>query len=525
MSLTEAFYRRLYTFYKPSESEEFYDKNQIRDKAGKWTRGGDRPSKGLARPTSNKIWSGVSAHPDRRKAPKSDLKFPIERDTYENQKEANFRFARSVYDTDLGGGYRSKTTAVEVFDGKEMSVRGVITHKGKEVGTFDRAFSIEKRGKVVVDHTELMIGSIHRSKGLADRFNSHAVARYQELGVDRVTLHAGDSVGGFAWARQGFRFATPEIAKSVGNRALDNIENSAKYLPALRNDKAALMKEVKAVRKALNAGEDVQPIHIASIGERVKWETVGINGDNVRFMTWPGKRAMLMSSWEGVYYFDANNAVTAAASSIEHANLRPQFRESKPRKVLSNHELVELAFDRNQARNKDGEWSTGGGGPVSISHIRGDIKRERNVILKELDDRGIDEMSPIRHIFQSPMGDKVLVVRNDRGEVVGGMQYLVSKATKEITVTDMRMMVQREGHGTKAWENIAQVARDQGHSLGLHGAIGSAKPFYSKLGAVFLNGYSSGRFTTEARDALAAGTPIKGADLPYAEWVKIDFTA
>lgn len=370
MSLTEAFYRRLYTFYKPSESEEFYDKNQIRDKAGKWTRGGDRPSKGLARPTSNKIWSGVSAHPDRRKAPKSDLKFPIERDTYENQKEANFRFARSVYDTDLGGGYRSKTTAVEVFDGKEMSVRGVITHKGKEVGTFDRGISIEKRGKVVVDHTELMIGSIHRSKGLADRFNSHAVARYQELGVDRVTLHAGDSVGGFAWARQGFRFATPEIAKSVGNRALDNIENSAKYLPALRNDKAALMREVKAVRKALNAGEDVQPIHIASIGERIKWETVGISGDNVRFMTWPGKRAMLMSSWEGVYYFDANNAVTAAASSIEHANLRPQTREKAAPKPLSNHELVELAFKPNQRRDKDGQWTTGG---VSVTVPAGTV--------------------------------------------------------------------------------------------------------------------------------------------------------
>jgi GNAT superfamily N-acetyltransferase len=335
--LTEAFYRRLYAFHKPTP-EEFYDASQPRDKRGRWSSMGGRTgkTKKLAEPTTNKMWTGVSAHPDRRKAPKSNVTFPVERGDYEDtQGQANRRFAREIFDTDLGGGYASKVSQVTVYDNKEMSVQGIITYKGKEVGTFDRAITVEKRGKVAVDHTELMIHAAHRSKGLADRFNAHAVAKYQEMGVDRITLHAGDEVGGFAWARQGFRWSTPEGGRKVAERALGIIEAQIKYSPRLRDDKG-VQAEVKAVRKALKAGEDVQPIHIASIGERIKWESQDELGN--RYMNWPGKAAMMRSSWEGTYYFDANEAVTAAASSLEHARLRPQFRAAPAKRLIKNEE-------------------------------------------------------------------------------------------------------------------------------------------------------------------------------------------
>lgn len=324
--LTEAFYRRLHAFYKPSETEEFYDRLQPRDRRGRWSSMGGRGGKTskVARPTTDKMWSGVSAHPDRRTAPKSDVTFPVEKGDYEDtQGQANRRFAREIFDTDLGDGYRSSVSEVVVYDNKEMNVRGVITHKGREVGTFDRLITVEKRGKVSVDHTELMIAAAHRSKGLADRFNAHAVAKYQEMGVDRITLHAGDSVGGFAWARQGFRWATPEGGRKVAETALKTIEAQIKYSPLLKDDKQ-IKAEVSAVRKALEAGEDVQPIHIASIGERNKWMSEDEIGNP--YTNWPGKAAMLKSRWEGVYYFDASDAVTAAASSLEHARLRPQYR-------------------------------------------------------------------------------------------------------------------------------------------------------------------------------------------------------
>ena len=349
-SLTEAFYRRLYSFHKPSGSEEFYSKDQPRGKDGRWASMGGRTGKTskVAEPTTDKMWTGVSAHPDKRKAPKSTLTFPVEKGDYEDtQGQANRRFARDIYDTDLGGGYRSSVSQVTVYDNKEMSIQGVITYKGKEVGTFDRAISIEKRGVVVVDHTELMIHAAHRSKGLADRFNAHAVAKYQEMGVDRITLHAGDEVGGFAWARQGFRFANRDVANKAAWKALQMVEADLKYLPNIRNNKEAkkqIEDEVFAIRRALEEGKDVQPIHIASIGERYKWES--FHEESGPYTNWTGKRAMMRTPWEGVYYFDANAAVTAAASSLEHAALRPQFRASKPRKP-TNHELVELAFKKN----------------------------------------------------------------------------------------------------------------------------------------------------------------------------------
>lgn len=372
MSLTEAYYRRLYAAHKPSETEEFYAANQPRDKNGRWTRSGGGSKIKTLEPTTNKIWSGVSAHPDRRTAPKSDLTFPIEKDTYENQREANFRFARGVFDTDLGDGYRSTVKQVEPNTPRgEMVVRGVITHKGREVGTFDRMITIEGKGKVAVDHTELMIDPGHRSKGLGDRFNSHAVAKYQELGVDRITLHAGDSVGGFAWARQGFRWSTPEVAKTVGHRALNLTDASVKHDPKVPDAvKQQIYKETRALRKALDAGEDVQPIHIASIGERSARTVLGDDA-GYRHSSWPGKRAMMQSPWEGVYYFDANQAVTAAATDLAHAELRPQFKSEPAREPLvldsEGAMKIEEFYNPNQPRAKDGKWSSGGGAAPSTT--------------------------------------------------------------------------------------------------------------------------------------------------------------
>lgn len=170
---------------------------------------------------------------------------------------------------------------------------------------------------------------------------------------------------------------------------------------------------------------------------------------------------------------------------------------------------------------------TGGSSPakVQISHIRGDIARERKAISVELTAQGVAPDNPLRHIFESPMGNRVLVVRNEKGDVVGGVQYDVSKRDRQLNVRDMRMTEQRSGHGTKAFQEIAKVAVDEGLTLHVWGAVASAKPFYAKQGAVFQQGSSHGEFTKQARDALAQGKPIPGhPEMPYEEWVKIDFS-
>lgn len=163
-----------------------------------------------------------------------------------------------------------------------------------------------------------------------------------------------------------------------------------------------------------------------------------------------------------------------------------------------------------------------GGSSVKVNHIRGDIQRERKGILKELDDQGVDEMSPIRHIFASSMGNQVAVVRDHGGKVVGGVQYDVDRGDKEVVVTDMRMMQKRMGHGTAAFESIAKVADEKGFQLKVTNAVGSAKPFYAKLGANFQHGHGTGAWTPAGRSALAAGKPIHGGDHPYDDWIKLD---
>ena len=462
--------------------EAFYNRSQPRNKEGEWTKAGGGPSGEVATSPAGRAWSGMSAHPDRRTAPVSKIRFPIEKDTYETQKEADLRFARDIFDVDLGGGYAARVKSVKMFekDG-EMVVVGRIEKDGETVGFWNRSIIAETSKRASVYHVELFIERAHQGQRLGDKFNSHAVAKYQELGVDRVELHAGDTVGGFAWARQGFRWKNQDVAQKVGNKALDHVEASPLASPEVR-------REASALRAALKAGEDVQPIHIASLGEREQRTVPSANGTGM----WAGKRAMLMNGWEGVYYFDANTAVTA---SIEF-------------------------YAKNQPRDKKGQWASTG---ATVSHIRGDIQRERKAILKELDAQGVEAMSPLRHIFERPMGNRVAVVRDGDGKVVGGVQYEVNKQFREVSVRDMRMLEQRQGHGTAAFEAIAKVAVENDAKLSIFGAVESAKPFYMRLGAVFQTGFGSANFTTEARNALASGKPVQGANLDYADWVKIDF--
>lgn len=885
--LTEAYYRRLRSF-DAGDVEEFYSPSQPRDKEGQWS----------------KMWSGVSAHPDHRAVPQ------VKDTTKLRLVQSPEHIARQLYDVDLGNGFRSSVDHDDIESHGaggfvDTYVGGSITRgDGQKVGYWKRHLFTDDNGALIADHQELFLDPQYQGRGIADRFNSHAITKYQKYGVDRIELEAAADVGGYAWARQGFRFkGTDQERRDFLTGQLDRTK--VKFnIPLLREHRKQLDDDVALLRKAIDAGEDVQPIHIASIGESYARYT-GRDLQTIKpkeYDTWPGKELLLGTAWNGVYYFDTNAAVTAAASSLEHAQLRPAFRAETPvliqyieslthfhdgeefacrsaacrpptsggtggslpgvsaknaakiidhdfheedgdsdpgniyktvkhfgsievvdnmterqvadirreldyevkdknfsskepfavveymvsanlatvprttigmamqlnaiaeryvddytsletvsrrltqyeseltvdvkaarsslvkdltvmtgvsiesgfvsfinerwaesahsfesvamqivaadhRKLnsakasllkhvgpndlaaaralvkktpnalnavfeatyrttqkelsrrgiteielyrgikipdnrggaaiiaqpsplsswstsplqslkfatngdmyratikaenvyslanltgtgsLSEKEVIVLGnrvkaewyiiqqedvdafaveddelpvveidaddfdwikgrglvaaahieefYDPSQQRNKDGEWTTSG---ATVSMIRGDIQRERKAISAELDKQGLDPMSPLRHIFESWMGDSVAVVRNANGDVVGGVQFSVSKSGRNVNVTDMRMLERRQGHGTAAFIEIAKIAVDNDYDLSLTNSVVSAKPFYSKLGAYFQNGHSGGQWTDAGRDALAAGKPIPGADLPYDEWIKI----
>lgn len=314
--LTEAYYRRLYAFHKPSPIipiEEFYSPSEARDRKGKWTRSGG----------GSKLWSGVSANPDDRVRPKSKVHFPIQPEGYESPAEARATLATRIYDADLGNGYQARVLGVrEIPNGISVVVK---IRKGHvEVAESSRELSIDGAGRLVAHHETLYVNPAHQNQGIADRFNAHAIAEYQKLGVDRIDLHAGDTVGGYAWARQGFRIFEGDRKKFLLTQ-LDRV-SSELHKPVVKPYAKKLKADAEVLRKAINAGEDVQPIHIASLGEKyARYEARDDHGNT--YKTWPGKSLLIGTNWLGAYYFDAAHPVTASATDLAHVELRPAFRQ------------------------------------------------------------------------------------------------------------------------------------------------------------------------------------------------------
>lgn len=321
-TLTEAYYRRLYAFHEPTE--DFFNHNHS-PQDGKFTSGSGGRKRNIGKGSSGgKVWSGISADPDNRVRPKSMVSFPIEPEAYESPAEARAMFATRIYDADLGNGYQARVASVrDIPNGISVTVKIRKGHEEAALSTRELAF--DGAGRLVAHHETLYVEPKHQGKGIADRFNAHAVAEYQRIGVDRIDLQAGDAVGGYAWARQGFRHFEGGRKKFLLTQ-LDRLDAQMKHpAPNLRPHAKKIKADSAALRKAIEAGEDVQPIHLASLGEKYARHT-GRDDHGNEYPTWPGKSILIGTNWIGQYYFDATRVVTAAATDLEHAALRPAFR-------------------------------------------------------------------------------------------------------------------------------------------------------------------------------------------------------
>jgi predicted ABC-type ATPase len=249
--------------------------------------------------------------------------------------------ARSVYEHQLPGGHRSEVDEVESqfsgFSGQGfMEIKGYIYDRsGGTVGNFTRrlSYDTEKR-ELSVEHYELDLAESAQGSGVGAAFNTASIAEYRSIGVDHIKVQTGLSVGGYAWAREGFRFDEGDIygtgydqLRGMVSEGKAKVERSVFSEPDIRYErqlhiKTEASKRANALVNAARAGEDVQPIHVASIGEddlRYKVTTA----DGAVRETWPGKEMLMGQTWSGVYYLDAkNDAVTAAAAIVcEHGSL------------------------------------------------------------------------------------------------------------------------------------------------------------------------------------------------------------
>lgn len=229
-----------------------------------------------------------------------------------------------IYGGDLGNGYRVHVDRVSI-GGDMIAISGrILPEKGGAVGSFSRSLMFED-GEIVAEHGILNIREGHRGQGTAQRFNDRLVKYYNEIGVDRIELEAALSYGPFAWARQGYRFDgnshvggydVEKQRQAWVKEAIGRARNVVRSNDGVSKEvKDQFIEEMNALLRASNAGEDVQPIHIASLGEnRPELHQNGV---------WPGKAALidrgeyddLYRSWNGVYYLGRERSLTAALVS------------------------------------------------------------------------------------------------------------------------------------------------------------------------------------------------------------------
>lgn len=84
-----------------------------------------------------------------------------------------------------------------------------------EVGHFMRHLERDKKGNLMATHSSLALDDAHQGHGFALGFNDNAERHYQKWGAHAIRLHANITVGGYAWARQGWDFSNDAHRKEM----------------------------------------------------------------------------------------------------------------------------------------------------------------------------------------------------------------------------------------------------------------------------------------------------------------------
>lgn len=173
---------------------------------------------------------------------------------------------------DAETGFSTKVSRISspFGDAKEVAI-DITDRNGKSVG-WANVF-ISANGKEV-HHSEVVMNRRVQGQGFATRQRVKVFESYQKHGVKKITQTAGLDVGGYAWARAGFRFSNAANRRQIA----DHVRGQAhRYKKDVQDEIGRVAKNPKS-----------EPIDFAMIGH-----TAGAK-------MWPGKEMMLGSSWEGV---------------------------------------------------------------------------------------------------------------------------------------------------------------------------------------------------------------------------------
>jgi hypothetical protein len=193
------------------------------------------------------------------------------------------------------GSHGTLSTVIERTNGAVWVTNGMLTGNGRVIGNvlhdadhagrFVRKVTLYPQGRLNADHEYLVLGKDHQGTGFARSFNEQAFARYAQAGVDDVSIYAALSVGGYAWARQGFEIAAEgadDLERALARgRGISDLVHRAFDEGSLHADQLA------ALEPRLVVGDRLPPDALTSIGELAAIPEIG-------------KTVLLGRSWYGI---------------------------------------------------------------------------------------------------------------------------------------------------------------------------------------------------------------------------------
>jgi hypothetical protein len=201
----------------------------------------------------------------------------------------------------LPRGFRAELANPLVFNGSLLTTKVSFYKGARKLGTATRHFSVgtdSRTGKRVssVEHAYFTLTDATQGSGVSSVFLNASKQMYRQMGLDRISIHADISVGGYAWARGGFDFASAGHMRD----AISEWEYRMNWnIPSGREEEWAeglrKFNELKARATNENFRNKTHPaaIEFANIGRP--------EGPTSSTDTWFGKAMMLGSDWYGTF--------------------------------------------------------------------------------------------------------------------------------------------------------------------------------------------------------------------------------
>lgn len=116
-----------------------------------------------------------------------------------------------------------------------------------------RLFDVGHGGSVTAHHVYFMLDKVEQGGGFGKQTLAASIDLYQKMGVKTVELHANVDVGGYAWARLGFKPTNDDMWYEVGDHIRQNLNHLAVH--PLREYRATRA-TIAAVNKLLDGNKE-----------------------------------------------------------------------------------------------------------------------------------------------------------------------------------------------------------------------------------------------------------------------------